>query len=92
MLEINNAKVSHVKAITIPSQVRRIMSATAVVNGELIKQLRKDKLITQSELAKRAGIRAESLCRLEKGKPAKFSTIIKLAEILGVEPKKLIRE
>jgi DNA-binding XRE family transcriptional regulator len=86
-----NAKVRHVKAITIPSQVGRIMSATAVVNGELIKQLRKGKLITQSELAKRAGIRAESLCRLEKGKPAKFSTIIKLAEILGVEPNQLIQ-
>ncbi len=67
------------------------MSATAVVNGELIKQLRKGKLITQSELAKRAGIRAESLCRLEKGKAAKFSTIIKLAEILGVEPQQLIK-
>lgn len=67
------------------------MSATAVVNGELIKQLRKDKLITQSDLAKRAGIRAESLCRLEKGKPAKFSTIKALAEILGVEPKTLIK-
>ena len=68
------------------------MSATAIVNGGLIKRLRKDKFITQSELAKRTGIRAESLCRLEKGKPAKFSTIIKLAEILEVEPKQLIKE
>jgi len=68
------------------------MTATAVVNGELIKKLRKDKLITQSDLAKRVGIRAESLCRLEKGKPAKFSTILALAKILEVEPKQLIKE
>ena len=66
------------------------MSATALVNGELIKQLRKDKFITQSNLAGMAGIRPESLCRLEKGKPAKFATILRLAEILGVEPHKLI--
>jgi len=66
------------------------MSATALVNGELIKQLRKDKFITQSGLAEMAGIRPESLCRLEKGKPAKFATILRIAEALGVEPQKLI--
>lgn len=66
------------------------MSATALVNGELIKQLRKDRFITQSKLAEMAGIRPESLCRLEKGRPAKFATILRLAEILGVEPHKLI--
>ena len=66
------------------------MSATALVNGELIKKLRKDKFITQSQLADMAGIRAESLCRLEKGRAAKFSTILKLAEILGIEPSSLI--
>ena len=66
------------------------MSATALVNGELIKKLRKDKFITQSQLAEMAGIRAESLCRLEKGRAAKFSTILKLAQILGVEPSTLI--
>ena len=66
------------------------MSATALVNGELIKKLRKDKFITQSQLADMAGIRAESLCRLEKVRAAKFSTILKLAEILGVEPSSLI--
>lgn len=66
------------------------MSATATVDGEKIKSLRKARFITQSKLAEMAGIRPESLCRLEKGKPAKFSTILKLAEILGVEPSSLI--
>lgn len=66
------------------------MSATAIVDGEKIKSLRKAKFITQSKLADMAGIRPESLCRLEKGKSAKFSTILKLAEILGVEPSLLI--
>lgn len=66
------------------------MSATATVNGEKIKALRKAKFITQCKLADMAGIRPESLCRLEKGKPAKFSTILKLAEVLGVEPSHLI--
>lgn len=68
------------------------MSATAIVNGERVKQLRQEQLITQSALAKKASIRAESLCRIEKGKPAKFSTIIKLAEALGVEPQSLIQK
>ena len=67
------------------------MSATAIVNGERVKQLRQAQLVTQSQLAQKAGIRAESLCRIEKGKPAKFSTIIKLAEALGVEPQTLIQ-
>lgn len=68
------------------------MTATANVNGALLKKLRRDRLLTQSALADMAGIRAESLCRIEKGKPAKFSTIIRLADILGVEPKTLIQD
>jgi transcriptional regulator with XRE-family HTH domain len=68
------------------------MSATAIVNGERIKALRKAKFITQSALADMVGIRPESLCRLEKSKPAKFSTILKLADILGVEPSSLISQ
>jgi DNA-binding XRE family transcriptional regulator len=74
----------------ISSKDRKTMSATAIVNGELIKKLRTDKFITQSQLAEMAGIRAESLCRLEKGRAAKFSTILKLASVLGVEPALLI--
>ena len=66
------------------------MSATAIVNGELIKELRIKKLITQSQLAEMAGIRAESLCRLEKGRAAKFSTILKLASVLEIDPTALI--
>ena len=66
------------------------MSATAIVNGELVKQLRKSKFITQSKLAEMAEIRPESLCRLEKGKSAKFATILRLAKALGVEPQSLV--
>lgn len=68
------------------------MTATAIVNGERIKKLRVEKFITQSQLAQLAGIRAESLCRLEKGKAAKFSTILKLATVLQVSPTELLQK
>lgn len=67
------------------------MTATAIVDGEAVKRMRQDRLITQADLARMAGIRAESLCRLEKGKPAKFATIKQLADALGVDPLSLIK-
>lgn len=67
------------------------MTATAIIDGETVKKLRQERLITQADLAKKAGIRAESLCRLEKGKPAKFATIKQLADALGVEPLSIIK-
>ena len=88
--KLDSAVVRDINSGATSSKDRKNMSATAIVNGELIKQLRKEKFITQSKLAEMAGIRPESLCRLEKGKPAKFATILKLASVLGVEPQSLI--
>lgn len=88
--KLDSAVVRDVNSGAISSKDRKPMSATAIVNGEIIKSLRKDRFITQSRLAEMAGIRPESLCRLEKGKPAKFATILKLANALGVEPQSLI--
>ena len=52
-----------------------------------LKELRLKLFISQAELAKRAGIAAETVNRLERGrrKPS-FITIRKLAKALGVEP------
>lgn len=63
----------------------------ANLNGKLVRQLRADKLITQSQLAELAGVRAETLCRLELGQQlAQFQTIKKIANALGVDATDLV--
>jgi transcriptional regulator with XRE-family HTH domain len=46
--------------------------------------------LTQGELATRAGIQRGTVNRLEQGGEAEISTIRKLANALGCEPKTLI--
>lgn len=63
----------------------------AQVNGDMIRKLRSDKLITQQDLAGRAGIAVETLCRLELGRrPANFQTIHKIADALEVPATDLV--
>lgn len=52
-----------------------------------LRAAREDKLLTQAELAERAGVHEVTISRLESGAAAaRFSTIRKLAASLGVEP------
>lgn len=57
----------------------------AHIKGSYVRELRAQKLITQQQLADLAGVRVETLCRLELGqRPAHFKTIHKIAEALDV--------
>jgi len=57
----------------------------AHINGSYVRELRAQKLITQQQLADIAGVRVETLCRLElEQRPAHFKTIHKIAEALNV--------
>lgn len=55
--------------------------------------VRHKKMLTQEELAKRAGMARSSVAEIETlVRPARVSTVRKLAEALGVSPELLKRE
>jgi HTH-type transcriptional regulator, cell division transcriptional repressor len=59
--------------------------------GDKVKHERFAQTITQAELAKKAGITAAALARIENNQSdPHVSTIRKLADALGVEPRYLI--
>lgn len=60
--------------------------------GENVRVLRRRKFMTQEQLAKVAGISHRTLVNIETHKVTEphFSTILKLAEALGVEPSQLV--
>jgi transcriptional regulator with XRE-family HTH domain len=49
-------------------------------------------LLTQDQLADKAGVHWTSVSRIENGKPADFATVRKLAEALQVEPADLMAQ
>ncbi len=58
--------------------------------GANLKQIREDRLLTQGELAKAAGIGLSSIVRIENDRTEpRYRTIRKLAEALGVEHQRL---
>jgi predicted transcriptional regulator len=58
-----------------------------------LREIRESKFLTQQDLAERAGVSRVVIVRLESGNvPARFSTVRKLAEALGVEPRELVGE
>jgi transcriptional regulator with XRE-family HTH domain len=61
--------------------------------GEAIRRARMERaLITQEELARRAGIAASTVNRIERGwQEPHFGTLRKIAAVLGVEPHELVR-
>ena len=63
------------------------------MDGERLRRLRKEQLLTQQELSRITGISQDGISALETGKrDAHPGTIKKLAEALGVEPKELMKE
>ena len=63
------------------------------VDAEALKRLRKDRVLSQRELARTAGLTHATVWRLENGFDlARPSTVRKLAAVLGVEPRELVRE
>jgi DNA-binding XRE family transcriptional regulator len=60
-------------------------------NGQKIKELRDEKLMTSQELADLAGVSRDVIYRLENDKSGANQTSIKrIARVLGVEPKELV--
>ncbi len=55
-----------------------------------LKRLRLEQFLSQGELARRAGLHAVTLTRLEAGRTAPSTRSVRaLADVLGVEPREL---
>ena len=62
------------------------------VNGQRLRQLRVERALTLRALADRSDVSYDTINKLELGqRPARLSTIRKLADALGVEPKELMK-
>ncbi len=62
------------------------------VDTEKLKRLREDRVLSQRELARTAGVTHATVWRLENGfDMARPESVRKLAGVLGVEPKELVR-
>ncbi len=61
--------------------------------GDRLRQLRKQSLMTQEQLAERSAVAVSTIIRIERNQVEPHgSTIRKLAEALGVEPQELVRK
>jgi transcriptional regulator with XRE-family HTH domain len=62
------------------------------VDVSMMKALRQERVLSQRELARMAGLTQMTVWRLENGyRDARPGTIRKLAQVLGVEPKELVK-
>jgi transcriptional regulator with XRE-family HTH domain len=62
------------------------------VNGQRLRELRVQRALSLRALGERSGLAYDAINKLENGKrPARLSTIRKLAEALGVEPRELMK-
>jgi transcriptional regulator with XRE-family HTH domain len=70
------------------------MITMAVVKiGQSVRAKRSKRFMTQEQLASAAGISPRQLVRIERDEvEPRFSTILKLAEALEVEPSELVDE
>ena len=63
------------------------------VDGARLRRLRRDQALSQQDLSAATGVAQATLSDLERGKRgARASTVRKLAEAWGVEPKELMEE
>lgn len=58
---------------------------------DALKRARLEACLTQGELAKSAGVRRETVARLEAGHPARPSSVRKIAAALGLRPEAISR-
>ena len=67
------------------------MPGWQTVDGERLRQLRIDRMLSQSELAKMADTTQATISLFERGeRTAQPRTVRKLADALGVEPRELL--
>jgi transcriptional regulator with XRE-family HTH domain len=63
------------------------------VDGPRLRQIRRERALSQRDLTRMTGIAFDTISRLETGKQrAQPRTIRKLADTLGVEPRELMKE
>jgi transcriptional regulator with XRE-family HTH domain len=63
------------------------------LDGEKLKHLRMERALSQQDLERITGVAQATISALEHGKrPARPSTIRRLAEALGVEPRELMKK
>ena len=68
------------------------MNKSIRVNGRRLRELRLDQALTVRALGERSGVAYDTINKLELGRrPAHASTIRKLANALGVEPRELMK-
>jgi transcriptional regulator with XRE-family HTH domain len=69
------------------------MSKSLRINGDGLRRLRAIHALTLRDLAEISGVSYDTINKLELGRrPAHASTIRKLANALGVEPRELMKE
>ena len=69
------------------------MGKSININGRRLRELRIERALSLRALGERSGIAYDTINKLELGRrPAHASTIRKLAEALGVEPKELMKK
>ena len=62
------------------------------INGQRLRELRVEQALSLRALGERSGVAYDTINKLELGqRPAHASTIRRLADALGVEPKELIK-
>lgn len=67
------------------------MSVSTESVGEKLRRLRKERGLTQSQLAQRAGIESQTISNLERDRYVpRGSTLQKLADALGTEARNLV--
>jgi transcriptional regulator with XRE-family HTH domain len=71
-----------------------VLIIACVTLGDNVRVLRRRNFMTQEQLAKVAGISHRTLVNIETKRVTEphFSTILKLAEALGVEPSQLVNQ
>ena len=62
------------------------------VDVDKLKALREERVLSQRELARMANLAQGTVWRIEKGFSRSTQTIRKLAGVLGVEPKELVKK
>jgi DNA-binding XRE family transcriptional regulator len=71
-----------------------VLIIACVTLGDNVRVMRRRNFMTQEQLAKAAGISHRTLVNIETKRVTEphFSTILKLAEALGVEPSQLVNQ
>ena len=68
------------------------MGKSIGINGKKLQELRVEQALSLRALAQRSGVTYDTINKLELGRrPAHASTIRKLADALGVEPRELMK-